>query len=84
MLLGRDSRHVVIQDEQASLATPDRCQFGHFRSERPFAAVDCILDFGGCNGCEEGRRQVGIEVYGCLIDTDYDDSITTLLSSVHG
>lgn len=74
----RNSRHVVIQDKQASLATPDRCQLCHFCGERPLAAIDCILDFSGCDRCEEGRRQVGVEIHGRLIDTDYDDRIATL------
>ena len=47
---------MVIQDEQARFASPDRCQFCQFRSEGPFAAVDCILDLSGCDVCEEIRR----------------------------
>lgn len=73
-----NSRHVVIQDEQAGLATPDGCQLCHFCGERPLAAVDCILDFSGGDGCEEGRRQIGVEIHGGLIDTDYDNRIATL------
>lgn len=56
MISRQSLSHVVIQDEQASLATPDRRQLGHFSSERPLAAVDCIQDFSGCDGCEKGRR----------------------------
>ncbi len=73
---------MVIQDKQTSFATPYRCQLCHFRCERPLAAVDGILNFSGCNGGEEGRRQVGIEIHGRLVDTDNHDSIATLSTSV--
>lgn len=73
---------MAIQNQQASFATPDSCQLCHFRSERPFAAVDRILDFSGCDSCEEFRRQVGVEIHGRLVDTNYYDSIATLSSLI--
>lgn len=73
---------MVIQNKQASFATPDGCQLRHFRSERPFAAVNCILDFSGCDSCEESWRQVGVEIHGRLVDTSYYDSIATLSSLI--
>ena len=71
---------MVIQDEQASFTAPDGCQFCHFRSECPLAAVNRIQDLSGCDMCEEVRRQVGIEIHGRLVDTHYDDSIASLSS----
>ena len=73
---------MIIQNKQASFATPDGCQLCHFRSERPFAAVDRILDLSGCDSCEERGRQVGVEVHGRLVDTNYYDSIATLSSLI--
>ena len=73
---------MVIQNEKASFTTPDGCQLRHFRSERPFAAINCVLDLSGCDSCEESRRQIGVEIHGRLVDANDYDCIATLSSLI--
>ena len=56
---------MVIQDQQTSFAAPDRRQLCHFSRERPFAAIDSILNLFWGDMREEFRRQVGVEIHGC-------------------
>ena len=59
---GDDSRHMIIQDEHASLAPPNHCHFRDLGRERPFTPVDSTSRLSRGDGCKEGIRKVIVEV----------------------
>ena len=69
------SRYMIIQDQHASLASPDHSDFAYFRREGPFAPVDGTGSLGRSDGREEGIRKVVVEIDRCLIDAHDDDCI---------
>ena len=69
------SRYVVIQNQHASLASPDHCNFTYLGRERPLASVYCACSLSWSNGREEGIRKVVVEIDRCLINAHDDNCI---------
>lgn len=59
---------MIIEDQHASLAPPDHCDFTYFRRKRPFASIDGTCSLSWSDGREEGLRKVIVEIDRCLID----------------
>ena len=69
---------MVIQDEHTSFAQPYHCHFTYLRSERPLTSVYGACSLSRSDGCEEGIREVIVEIDRCLIDANDDDCIQKL------
>ena len=75
---GKNSRHVVIQDEQAGLYQPNSCQLEFLADEYKFAAINCILNFIRGESLIDSWGEVIAQVHRHLIDRHDDACISNL------
>ena len=66
---------MIIEDQHASLAPPDHCDFTNFRRERPFASIDGTCSLSRSDGREEGIRKIIVEINRGLINAHDDHRI---------
>lgn len=74
----KDSRHVTIEDKQASFDQPNSRQFKTLANKNELAPVNGVLYLVRSERFNESRRKVAAEIVRRLIHRDYNNDIGDL------
>lgn len=80
----KDSRHVTIEDKQASFDQPNSRQFKTLANKNELAPVNGVLYLVRSERFNESRRKVAAEIVRRLIHRDYNNDIGDLGVQGHG